>query len=599
MATSGSVNGNNVSNGNDYYVTWSLSSQSVANNTSTISWNAYWRFNNSDAQLDNGNVVINGSSRWDNGGRVYNYSGNISTRNHKVASGSYTMSHNSDGTKSFSISGSLTQYVGETSSVSGSFSLPTIPRASDPTWSKSSYTIGETMTLNMNRKSSSFTHNGTIQVPDGNTIKSFSGAGASYSWTPNSSEIEALYARMPNTNSTSLGADINTYSGGSNVGSGWDNATIKTNPAVSSPIFADFTYKDSNSATVAITGNDQYFIQGYSTLQATIVAANAALARLSATMTKYNFAISNISSDQSYVTTDIVKELGVLNVNTNTPLVVKAIDSRTNATPVTKTITVLPYQVPLNTVTAKRLNDFETQTTIHIESVVSQLLVAGVAKNAVNSGSGVKYRYKKTTDVTWGSWNNVGSSLSGGNLTVTDFNVNLDRNYAWNIQVTVTDKLNTTTTDVQLSKGIPIFFIGDNGKVSINKLPENGDLDVDGAIYADAGARVETVVSQNLSPTNGYIRYSSGRQIAWKSVTATAGGTAWDNGTWYSDHSMGNWLVPFSAISVSIPSVSAPQYYAGQGSVSNTSAGSVRAFRPNAVTLSCTMRIYAEGTWTP
>jgi len=137
MATSGSDTGNHVSDGDEYvYFSWSLTSQSIANNTSTISWKFGWHFTTYSCRgLRLGDVVINGSSRYsdhDSGDGVHAYN---SSHDHRpqlqVASGSYTMSHASNGTKTFSASGNLTGYSGQKSSFSGSWSLPTIPQVWD------------------------------------------------------------------------------------------------------------------------------------------------------------------------------------------------------------------------------------------------------------------------------------------------------------------------------------------------------------------------------------------------------------------------------------------------------------------------------------
>ena len=259
-----------------------------------------------------------------------------------------------------------------------------------------------------------------------------------------------------------------------NVGNtdyGWGNEAIAT-IINANPTFTTATYKDANAATVAITGNDQYLIQGYSTLEAKILAANKAVALKSATMVKYNMAISSINQDVTYSASDITQNLGTLGIGVNGTLNIKAIDTRNNFTTVPLTVQVLPYVVPQITATAQRVNNFETSTNFHIEGVISRLTIAGTDKNTVNSTNGVRYRYKKTTDVSWGSWVNVASTTTTGNVTTTDFNVPtaLDRNYAWNIQVEITDKLNTSTADILLPVGIPIFRIGLDGKIYNNEV---------------------------------------------------------------------------------------------------------------------------------
>ena len=293
---------------------------------------------------------------------------------------------------------------------------------------------------------------------------------------------------------------------------GWENQAILS-IVNANPVFTTATYKDSNSATVAITGNDQYLIQNYSTLEATILSANKATALKSATMTKYNMAIGSINQDVTYSTSTIAQNLGTLGINSNANLTIRAVDSRNNGTNVVLPVNVLAYIPPQITATANRINNFETSTDFHIEATISRLTVAGTDKNAVNSTSGVRYRYKKTTDATWGSWINKASTTSAGVVAVTDFNVPtaLDRNFAWDIQVEVTDKLNTTTINLLLSVGIPVFRIGLDGKVYNNeieiatimqRLPYyNGDIEAHGGAV-NKGLGVSRELNYGLTKTN-------------------------------------------------------------------------------------------------
>lgn len=127
MATSGSVkSGTAGSGGKSYFlVEWSRSSYSIANNTSTISWTLkvvagnYWYTN--AIRIDY--VKINGTTV--KGSETYS---NISDTTRTLASGTLTIPHNSDGTKTFSIQLSGWFYDYGTKTGSGSFTLDAIPR---------------------------------------------------------------------------------------------------------------------------------------------------------------------------------------------------------------------------------------------------------------------------------------------------------------------------------------------------------------------------------------------------------------------------------------------------------------------------------------
>lgn len=111
-----------------FYLDWQVASQSVEGNYTVVNWQTGLKITGGDLWYSNAvkinSAVINGSTVQS----TTKYSNIKNTGEHQLASGSTTIYHNSDGTKSFSasISGWLYSY-GNTSG-SGSFDLPTIPR---------------------------------------------------------------------------------------------------------------------------------------------------------------------------------------------------------------------------------------------------------------------------------------------------------------------------------------------------------------------------------------------------------------------------------------------------------------------------------------
>lgn len=132
MATSGQLVGSNVlisgHGPNYFFVNWQLASQNAGSNFSTINWQAYFHFTGDDAELDAGQVNSNVGLLYNNGGRVYNYAGNFTTRDLLIASGTFNIGHNNDGTQSLSLSDSMAVFQSGTSSGSASWALPTIDR---------------------------------------------------------------------------------------------------------------------------------------------------------------------------------------------------------------------------------------------------------------------------------------------------------------------------------------------------------------------------------------------------------------------------------------------------------------------------------------
>lgn len=461
MATSGSYNASTIQYGCYMFVNWQLASQNVAGNYSTINWQAYFHFQGADSQLDNGVVNTNVGNVWSNGGRVYNFANNFTTRNLGLASGSFNVGHDGAGNGAVQFGIGITSQFSPARSegTSGVWGLPTIPRDATITGAPD-FTDEDDPYLSYSNPAggSNNMYNAWLEPNPISTHLALRNIGTPTSgtmyWGLTTTERNQLRAAIPNANSCTMRMGF--YNSITGNASYVDRTFYIIN---ANPTFTTFTYRDSNAATVAITGDDQYLIQGYSTLEMAILAANKAAALKSATMVKYNSAISSISTDTTYTTSDIAQALGVLNVAADTALVVKAIDSRGNNTSVSKTVKVLPYVAPLVVATARRTNNFETATNFHIEGNISRLTIASVDKNAVNTSTGVAYRYKKTTDVTWGSWTNKTSATSGASISVTDFAVNLDRNYSWNVEVRITDKLTTSTLALVVPIGTPIMRV--------------------------------------------------------------------------------------------------------------------------------------------
>lgn len=469
MASSGSYNMS--SSYGTIRVEWWVISQSTSGNYTRVGWRAVatWA-SNTWLQVYSCNI-------WINGAQVL-ARGSAQTWGGQFANGEINIGHNNDGTKVFGSNGNAAIYTAATNaSGSGAWDLPTIAR-----WAGLTAISMDAAGIAATDESAlwlEFSNPAGISVGafveiivGGTTTGIFNntGVGSRHNFAVSPTSAAAIQSAMANTASATIRIGIYSTVGGETRYDYRDRTiTIANGSGQANPIFTDFSYKDSNAATVAITGNDQYIIQGYSTLQATVLAADKMVAQKLATPSNYRYQIGSIDVTEPYATTDVVKELGVVGVNTSTPLVVTARDSRNFSKAVSETVSILPYLAPQLSGTAQRVNNFETSTKISISGVISQLTIGGVDKNAVNTTNGLQYRYKKTDTGTWGAWQNITSSTSGANVSMTDFYVNLDRNFAWNVEFRLTDKITSTSVALIVSVGIPIFRIGADGKVYNNE----------------------------------------------------------------------------------------------------------------------------------
>lgn len=159
-----------------------------------------------------------------------------------LTSGSKTISHNDDGTRSLSVSCSVSTatsqfYLPGSASISTTFALTTIARKS--TMSNVSGTIGSSLTLSVSKKNSGFTH--TIKYTFGSasgTIVSKATA-TSIGWTPPIS----LYLQIVGSSSGRGTISIETFSGSDSLGSNSYILTLNAAKVYNVPSISGLTYE--------------------------------------------------------------------------------------------------------------------------------------------------------------------------------------------------------------------------------------------------------------------------------------------------------------------------------------------------------------------
>lgn len=198
----------------------SESSYSTANNTSTLSWTLYIvngssRFN---ASL-NYKVIINGSTRAD-------YSGNVNTTDvsyheaHYLTSGTYTVTHNNDGTKTVSCSAECSgggSYGPGNGSCSGNLKLTTIPRAAAIS-SFSGNDIDNDFSVGYTKYVNNWTYYLRLSLSDNTQLDrtEYNTSGAIYKLSESAKDI--IYNSVGNNDTVNIKAVIETWNGGTKVG---------------------------------------------------------------------------------------------------------------------------------------------------------------------------------------------------------------------------------------------------------------------------------------------------------------------------------------------------------------------------------------------
>lgn len=413
-------------------------SQSTTNNTSNISvelrivnGNASFHCYTHSCNFNGG--TFDGSSYV--GSYYHGWEANTSTT---ILSQTKDVSHNADGTLTFNLGGYFTCSAGISGTAPNtSVSLPKINRKSALSLSKSTFNIGETIQATITQYVSAY-HQDLYIVISGNDVL----VKSNVSGTENidtSTIASQIYASIPNAKYLSSNFKLKTYDS-NNTLIGTDTKSFTANVVNSNPTF-NVAYEDTNNTTKTITGNNQQIIQRYSTLRIKITNASA----------KNSASLSSVSVNiNGSITTDTISsaskniDIGTLNLSSNTTASITITDSRGFTTTNTLTIQMLEYHIPFASITLQRQQNFYTLTYITVDADYSSL----DSNNTIT----IQYRYKKQSDGSYGSWNNLSDNVQSS--------FNADNRYAWNVQVKLTDRLNTYTYEnLSVGVGSPIFFV--------------------------------------------------------------------------------------------------------------------------------------------
>lgn len=461
MATSGSVSSNGYE-GRYITFSWSLTSQNIQANTSTISWRLEGDGTGESSRYKAGNfkVVIDGvtvySTSQDN--RIWLYDGTL------VASGNYTLNHNSAGAKNFSVSiqaGIYTYAVNCTGS--GSFTLPTISRISTITAVNGS-NLSDNISVNYTEYVASYTNNLIIAL-NNDRVQTITNYNSGSNFKLDSYALSTIYAAITTAKTVTLNFRLQTYDGSTLLGtSDIVNKTFNINN--SNPTIGAVTYRDSNNNTVNITTNNQYIIRNNSTLEVTVTNLTALNSATLASITVAGGGVSQTRNLSGTSDSYEVLTLGTVNQSNNFTLTVTLTDSRGYTATKSINVLVYDYNLPTATITALRVDNYYTSTNVTVNANYSSL--------GGHNTLSITAQYKKTSESSYGA----AVTLSDG-VTST---LSLDNNYEWNLKVIVADSLGSTTYNLIIGRGLPIWFVDRLlSSVGINCFPlENDSLEVNG-----------------------------------------------------------------------------------------------------------------------
>lgn len=423
-------------------VTWTAT-QNVANNTSTISWTLKTGSSNSAYYYTTVNrvkLIINGTT-------VYNdqSTGTYRYANTTLGSGSITVSHNSDGTKSVSVYAEAGFYEwAPNSSYSGTITLDTIPRASSMSFSE--FTMGSAGSISISRASSSFTHTITYTFGSKSGTITTKTSNTSVSWTPSLSE---LASQIPSATRGQGTLYIYTYSGSTQIGSRsytfYCNIPSSVVPSVGT-IILDPT--DINGHNILVKGKNKL-----------TVSVSGCSAGTGSSIKSYAFSGPSISSTttNTSVSANTVSSSGTLTYK------VTITDKRGRTASKTKTITCYDYYAPSFT-------SFNASRSSDNKSIVCNYSLKAASVNSTNSTTVTVYRR-----VAGGTWSS-GTTTSGSTYTI---NLGNDTTSTYEVYATVSDSYGGSTKSSTVNvfgESRVVNITSDGTGVAFGKMAESTNL---------------------------------------------------------------------------------------------------------------------------
>lgn len=429
-------------------------SQSVVDNTSTLSWtlkmiktNSAYSANNSGGEkfkvLIDGLTVLNANKAWD-----------LRTASSvTIASGTKTVTHESNGTKfvpvSFSYTPSMSSpYYPGALSGSGTFTCTTIPRISTVSVNKTSADVGTSVTINIARAASSYTHNLYYKVASGGNVVIGTGIATSKVW-------DIPSGLLPNNSSAPVTITCDTYNGSTKVGTSTCAMTV-TVPSAAVPSITAVTVSES-ADTSDIETKFGIYVQNQSCLDVSIEAAGI----YGSTISSYSTIIDGTTYTGNTFTTNPIASSGEVTIKTTIR------DSRGKTATYTETVSVAEYTAPtLSNVYASRCDENglakEDGTYLKVEYTYSISSVNGMNDKLL------EIQYKADGSDTWNAFITDSSEYTRTDVTVRSSSELLDTDASYAVRIMVSDYFYSGETAVvnvrQVSAAFTLINFGANGR---------------------------------------------------------------------------------------------------------------------------------------
>lgn len=427
----------------------------------------------------------------------------------RLYTGTFNVNHNADGSAYISVSASFNTGVSPgTIRANASSNLKTIPRASTVTVS-GTIAMGNTITINTNRASSSFTH--TIRMNYGYVdVKSYTGVGASVQVPLNVADYAPHCTEKA---SRQLWIYCKTFNGSTQIGSETMTAVDLAVPSSVVPTVSALSCSDVNGFFSKFGSR---YISGKSSIKATAKAAGA----YGSTISSYQFELVALNGANGVSLTGTANNatLGIPTESGTRTVRVTVTDTRGRTASRTMSITVSPYSPPnITSFSAQRWANSkpdDESTTVHVSLTASGTATVGTVANSYTVKVESAAYSGTPAYTTKGTYTNTGASFTRtadftGYASTTDYI----------FRVTVTDSLGSVVQrSVNTGTATPILdFLPDDLDLGVFRTATNWSstsnspgADKEGSNYVTHGMHVNgNVILYNEKALKAYDTYTN------------------------------------------------------------------------------------------
>ena len=411
-----------------FYLDAKYSTQSIANNTTTIQTRLR-------SVLNSGGISGAGYNYTCSYAPTVSGSGTWNFETETITSGESTITHNSDGTKSLSLSASMkNNYWGLNKSISATVNLPTIPRQATIT-SAQDFNDEENPTITYNNPLGSNANSLQIcLINPSDTIifanyRDVNKTGAlSYTFNFTDEERNALRQACTGT-SMQVKFVLRTIIGGN----GYYSSSTKTMTIVNGEPTLSYNVVETDEDVIDIVGTNELLIKNVTKPKVTLTGTP----KKYATISKYTMELNgNYVEGNEYT----------FNKLTGNSLKMSVTDSRGFTTQEEETLDIIDYFNPNATIYVPRAEENDDKAYINIDGTWYN---EGFGN--INNELNITWQYRETEVETWTYGGTITPTITNNTFKVEDYLLGNNFSYAkeYKIKVTISDLFNTrdyTTT---------------------------------------------------------------------------------------------------------------------------------------------------------